>query len=70
MLTLILILQRERRIEGKEKQQLARLGHELGILQQDEAMEKADRETMRKELARYDDDYFAETGRDAFYADR
>jgi hypothetical protein len=33
-------------------------------------MERADREAMRRELARYDDDYFAETGRDAFYADR
>lgn len=39
-------------------------------MQQEAEMERADREAMRKELARYDDDYFAETGRDAFYADR
>ncbi|KAJ9125126.1 hypothetical protein QFC22_000080 [Naganishia vaughanmartiniae] len=62
--------ERERRIESKERQHFQRLGQELAILQQDEEMEKADREAMRKELARYDDDYFAETGRDAFYADR
>ncbi|KAJ9108756.1 hypothetical protein QFC21_000076 [Naganishia friedmannii] len=65
-----MLRERERRIESKERQHFQRLGQELAILQQDEEMEKADREAMRKELARYDDDYFAETGRDAFYADR
>ncbi|GHJ85627.1 hypothetical protein NliqN6_2029 [Naganishia liquefaciens] len=66
----VMLRDKERRIESKERVNHQRLAQELAVLQQDAELEKADREAMRKELARYDDDYYAETGRDLFFADR
>lgn len=66
----VMLRDKERRIESKERINHQRLAQELAVLQQDAEMERADREAMRKELARYDDDYFAEAGRDFFFTDR
>lgn len=66
----VMLRDKERRIESKERINHQRLAQELAVLQQDAELEKADREAMRKDLARFDDDYYAETGRDLFFADR
>lgn len=66
----VMLRDKERRIEGKERINHQRLAQELAVLQQEAEIERAEREKMRKELARYDDDRAADAGRDTWFTDR
>jgi RNA-binding protein 25 len=66
----VMLRDKERRIESKERINHQRLAQELAVLQQEAEIERVEREKMRRELARYDDDYAADAGRDTWFTDR